>query len=50
MWLNGNNLKNLLGDFFLGLYLNSLINDHFLAYVSVPRFVNPIFYSLANFV
>ena len=32
-----------------GLYLDSLINDHFLAYVSGPRFVNPIFYSLANF-
>ena len=24
-----------------GLYLDSLINDHFLAYVGGPRFVNP---------
>ena len=24
------------------MYLDSLINDHFLAYVSGPRFVNPI--------
>ena len=32
------------------MYLDSLINDHFLAYVSGPRFVNAIFYSLANFV
>ena len=30
--------------------MDSIINDHFLAYVSGPRFVNPIFYSLANFV
>ena len=30
------------------LYLYSLINDHFLAYVGGPRFVNPISYSLAN--
>ena len=30
--------------------MDSLINDHFLAYVSGPRFVNAIFYSLANFV
>ena len=33
-----------------GLYLDSLINDHFLAYVGGPRFVNPIFYPLASFV
>ena len=25
------------------LYLNSLINDHLLAYFGGPRFVNPIF-------
>ena len=31
-----------------GLYLDSIINDHFLAYVGGPRFVNPTFYSLAN--
>ena len=31
-----------------GLYLDSLINDHFLANVSGPRFANPIFYSLAH--
>ena len=30
------------------LYLNSLINDHLLAYVGGPRLVNPIFYYLAN--
>ena len=30
------------------MYLESLIDDHFLAYVSGPRFVNPIFYSLVN--
>ena len=30
------------------LYLDSLINDHFQAYVGGSRFVNPIFYSLAN--
>ena len=33
-----------------GLYLDSLINDHFLAYVGDPRFVNPVFYPLASFV
>ena len=33
-----------------GMYLDILINDHFLAYVTGPRFVNPIFYSLPNFV
>ena len=32
------------------MYLDILINDHFPAYVTGPRFVNPIFYSLANFV
>ena len=32
------------------MYLDSLINDHFPAYVTGPRFVNPIFYSLATFV
>ena len=32
-----------------GLYLDSLNNDYFLAYVGGPRFVNPTFYSLANF-
>ena len=31
-----------------GLYLESLMNDHFPAYVGGPRFVNPIFYSLVN--
>ena len=31
-----------------GLYLDSIINDHFLAYVGGPRFVNPIFYPLVN--
>ena len=31
-----------------GFYLDSLINDHFPAYVGGPRFVNPIFYSLVN--
>ena len=31
-----------------GLYLDSLINDHFLTYVGGICFVNPIFYSLAN--
>ena len=31
-----------------GLYLDSIICDHFLAYVGGPRFVNPIFYSLVN--
>ena len=31
-----------------GLYLDSLINDHFLAYVGGPRFVNPISYFLVN--
>ena len=31
-----------------GLYLDNLINDHFLVHVGVPRFVNPIFYSLDN--
>ena len=36
--------------FNFGLYLDSLINDHFLAYVSGHCFVNSIFYSLANFV
>ena len=30
--------------------MDSLINEHLLAYVTGPRFVNPIFYSLANFV
>ena len=30
------------------MYLDSLINDHFLADVGGPRFVNPIFYSLAH--
>ena len=30
------------------MYLDSLINDHFQAYVGGSRFVNPIFYSLAN--
>ena len=30
------------------MYLESLINDHFLAYVGGPRFVKPIFYSLVN--
>ena len=30
------------------LHLNSLINDHLLAYVGGPRFVNPIFYYLAD--
>ena len=30
------------------LYLDSFINDHFQAYVGGSRFVNPIFYSLAN--
>ena len=30
--------------------LESLNNDHFLAYVGGPRFVNPTFYSLANFI
>ena len=29
-----------------GLYLDSLISDHFLAYVVGPRFENPIFYSV----
>ena len=33
-----------------GLYLDSLINDHFLAYVGGPRFINPTFYSLTNFI
>ena len=33
-----------------GLYLDSLISDYLLAYVSGPRFVNAIFYSLASFV
>ena len=33
-----------------GLYWDSVINDHFLAYVGDPRFVNPIFYPLASFV
>ena len=28
------------------MYLDILINDHFPAYVTGPRFVNPIFYSL----
>ena len=32
------------------MYLDILINDHFSAYVTGPRFVNPVFYSLANFV
>ena len=31
-----------------GLYLDSLITDHFLACVGGLRFVNPIFYSLSN--
>ena len=31
-----------------GLYLDSLINDHFLTYVGGLRFVNPIFYSLTH--
>ena len=30
------------------MYLDSLINDHFQAYVGGSRFVNPIFYSLGN--
>ena len=30
------------------MYLDSLINDHFQAYVGGSRSVNPIFYSLAN--
>ena len=30
--------------------LESLNNDHFLAYVGGPRFINPTFYSLANFI
>ena len=30
--------------------LESLNNDYFLAYVGGPRFANPIFYSLANFI
>ena len=30
------------------MYLDSLINDHFQAYVGGSRFVNPIFYSLSN--
>ena len=32
------------------LYLESLNNDRFVAYVGGPRFVNPTFYSLANFI
>jgi len=32
-----------------GLYLESLNNDYFLAYLGGPRFINPTFYSLANF-
>ena len=28
--------------------MDSIINDHFLAYVGGPRFVKPIFYSLVN--
>ena len=28
------------------MYLDSLISDHFLAYVVGPRFENPIFYSV----
>ena len=31
-----------------GLYLDSLINDLFLAYVGSLRLLNPIFYSLAD--
>ena len=30
------------------MYLDSLINDYFLAYVGGPCFVNPILYSLTN--
>ena len=30
--------------------LENLNNDHFLAYVGGPRFINPTFYSLANFI
>ena len=30
--------------------LESLNNDYFLAYVGGPRFADPIFYSLANFI
>ena len=30
--------------------LESLNNDRFVAYVGGPRFVNPTFYSLANFI
>ena len=33
-----------------GLYLESLNNDNFLAYLGGPRFINPTFYSLANFI
>ena len=32
------------------LYLESLNNDRFVAYVGGPRFINPTFYSLANFI
>ena len=31
-----------------GLYLDRLINDHFLAYVGGPRLANPIFFSLSS--
>ena len=31
-----------------GLYLDRLINDHFLAYVGGPRLANPIFFSLSR--
>ena len=31
-----------------GLYLDRLINDHFLAYVDGPPLANPIFFSLSG--
>ena len=31
-----------------GLYLDRLINGHFLAYVGGPRLANPIFFSLSG--
>ena len=31
-----------------GLYLDRLINDHFLAYVGGPRLANPFFFSLSS--
>ena len=36
-------MKRIMKEGGYGLYLNSLINDHLLAYVGGPRFVNPIF-------